>query len=50
MILNEPSTEGIAAYLNKRKVFKLSIRPEDMAIRSVIRETGVILRTCSAYL
>jgi flagellar hook-associated protein 1 FlgK len=44
VILNEPSDEGIAAYLNKfwKSLQELSVRPEDMAIRSVIRETGVI--------
>ena len=44
VILNEPSDEGIAAHLNKfwKSLQELSVRPEDMAIRSVIRETGVI--------
>ena len=44
VILNEPSDEGIAAYLNKfwESLQELSFRPEDMAIRSVIQQTGIV--------
>ncbi|HHU83238.1 MAG TPA: flagellar hook-associated protein FlgK [Firmicutes bacterium] len=44
VILNEPSDEGIAAHLNKfwKNLQELSFRPEDMAIRSVIQQTGIV--------
>jgi flagellar hook-associated protein 1 FlgK len=44
VILNEPSDEGIAANLNKfwKNLQELSLRPEDMAIRSVIQQTGIV--------
>lgn len=44
VILNEPSEDGIAAYLNKfwKNLQELSFRPDDMAIRSVIQQTAVV--------
>src|SRR5690554_6948290 len=45
VILNEPSDEGIAAYLNQfwSALQELgSNRPDDVAIRSVLRETGIV--------
>ena len=43
VILNEPSEEGIAAYLNKfwSALQELADRPDDPAIRQVLRETAV---------